>query len=478
MTMTRLSVTLLSSMRPHDAGGGGGGADSELESESTTTATATATATTTTTGRRKRRVSTIVGIGGGAVVWLILGQFIASNNRRLDAIIMPFTINPSSSSSSSSSSRSNSTVAATSHDVSGPTNTLCSQDTTASTNSRRRRQNYWWVGNSWIPPPDVPTYNPHDLKTIFQHHNTLWIGDSTCRQDYVTAYNMMTAKNMKDISVKVVDHNINVNKGGMTESCDHIPTPEFMLCRSVVTTASATATGSGRSNITMDGTNITNANSTHQEPRSNATETIQKDGRFDFVKLSCLSDVLDFVKSAIDTIGHDYSVLVVSVGLWDFLRPQNCGMTYGTNIESTLDYIQSDLGSKYPHIMILWKLHVAPGNANHKIQTRTTAFHKRTRDWFSNHTIGATAAAAATAGTTTASNNTSHQKTKNLLLLDLAMELNGRTYGDKRIAGDMHPHLGSGARRLFIQMLAHDINWHDQCGTFASTGESASTTAF
>ena len=50
---------------------------------------------------------------------------------------------------------------------------------------------YTWIGNQWVPPPGVPYLFSQQIRSIYRSENTLWMGDSTARQDYQTMYQLI-----------------------------------------------------------------------------------------------------------------------------------------------------------------------------------------------------------------------------------------------------------------------------------------------
>jgi len=72
--------------------------------------------------------------------------------------------------------------------------------------------NYTWLGNTWIPPPNVRRFRASEITELFRSENTLYVGDSTGRQDYQTWYNIMNAIHSDNILVRELEQNLNKNR--------------------------------------------------------------------------------------------------------------------------------------------------------------------------------------------------------------------------------------------------------------------------
>jgi hypothetical protein len=108
------------------------------------------------------------------------------------------------------------------------------KDDVDGTAAENTNYNYTWQGNTsvWIPPEGVPYLYPSDIRRIFQSENTLWIGDSTARQDYQTMFSLMNGngKNITDDNRDVLgldrdaaflNKNINKGKGAIGKIASH-----------------------------------------------------------------------------------------------------------------------------------------------------------------------------------------------------------------------------------------------------------------
>ena len=272
---------------------------------------------------------------------------------------------------------------------------------------------YRWVGNSWFPPPGVPYLSPHDIRLLFQSENTLWWGDSTGRQEYHTIYSMINADNVHSIPQQELDRNINKFKYNTTLIKGHV----------VGTTT------------TMNFNNSTNTNNNNNSSSSSI-------GKFDVTEnMGCMKMALARLRHRLKAhllLPSDYSVMILSVGVWDTLRPFDCNTT---NVSETPSYFLEELLETLrlvsgPSLSIVWKTN-GPGETEEKDQgNETLALIQTARHWFSTH------------------------KPSHMGLSDFGSAImvnSNRAFGENRIGGDLGAHWGTEARTLSIQMISHVV---------------------
>jgi hypothetical protein len=290
---------------------------------------------------------------------------------------------------------------------------------------------YSWIGNSWFPPPGVPYLSPLDLRLLFQKENTLWWGDSTARQDYETMNDMINADNIHNIPLGALDRNI--NKGKYTKLSLHCrnnwnQTPDD-ICFDM-----------GQ----VTGTEITNYNST-TNATANATASSSSHasiGKFDLVRspsMDCLKESSSKIQATATSsfLQREYSVIVLSLGIWEVDRPWDCRSANASEtpayfLNKLLDAFELLSGSS---LYIIWKTNGPSQNENKDRGNRTIALIKNAQDWFASH---------------------------NPLYMGLAdfgtAAIQGnRSFDSNRISGDLKPHWGLEARRLSIQMAGHIV---------------------
>lgn len=273
---------------------------------------------------------------------------------------------------------------------------------------------FWWVGEQWHPSSNVHLFTPREMRLLLSRENTLWIGDSTARQDYVTMHNLMSASNWRDIPLVEVQDGINVNKERITEPCllkQNLTDFDLVFCRHLAD-----------SNFTSNSTNLPDV------------------GAYDFIRRNCFTDVAFLLNSTHQRLLNDYSTIVFSLGVWDSVRPWDCGRRDAEYVTELLDLIQEKLAAKNQHLQIIWKLHAGAGNEQAGQRGMTAAVQGHVRAWF----------AAATSR-------------HNIHLVDFAGELKERTYGNARLHGDLAPHVGPAARTLVSQMVTQELFQSRMC---------------
>jgi hypothetical protein len=267
--------------------------------------------------------------------------------------------------------------------------------------------NYSWTGNHWIAPHSVPTYTPHEMRAIFQRHNVLWIGDSTCRRAYATMFAMLNASNPLDVTTQEIDHAgiIDVNKRVWKEVC----------------------TNRTFSNNTI----MTHQNLCRHVPGAKAGY-----GKFDMVGGACYKNIVGFVDREVEQpllLEEQYSVIVISLGIWEAIRARDCGMPNTTgaadHLQLALNALQK-LSSQSPSLTIMWRTVGFSSNAvqSDKMLVNLNVMAKE-------RMINVT----------------------NMRVVDWGTVIHERSYGPKDISGDMAPHYGLEARTLMAQMLTHEV---------------------
>jgi len=293
---------------------------------------------------------------------------------------------------------------------------------------------YSWIGNSWFPPPGVPYLSPLDLRLLFQKENTLWWGDSTARQDYGTIYDMINADNIHNIPLVALDRNINKGKlkKQYTPHCRNWNRTPDDLCFDM---GQVTGTEITNYDLTTNANATTNATSNHPSSSSHASI-----GKFDIVRspsAPCFKGHSSEIQTASPFLQREYSVIVLSLGIWEIDRPWDCRTA---NTSETPTYFLNELLDAFEllsgsSLYIIWKTNGPSQNENKDRGNRTIALIKNAQDWFASH---------------------------NPLYMGLAdfgtAAIQGnRSFDSNRISGDLKAHWGLEARRLSIQMAGHIV---------------------
>jgi len=300
---------------------------------------------------------------------------------------------------------------------------------------------YSWIGNSWFPPPGVPYLSPLDLRLLFQKENTLWWGDSTSRQDFETILGMINADNIHNVPLEALDRNINKGKNleEITQHCRNWNRTPGDLCFDMGQVTGTEITNYDpwtNANATTNAT--TNAISNHQSSSSHTSF-----GKFDTVRSQtevgkgCFKGLSSGMRSAATFLQHEYSVIVLSMGIWEVLQPKVCQTA---NRSETPTYILKKLLDEFEllsssSLYIIWKTN-GPSQIESKDQgNRTITLIKNAQDWFASH----------------------NPLYMGLADFGTAVIEGNRSFDSNRITGDTTQHWGVEARLLGIQMAASHV---------------------
>ena len=261
----------------------------------------------------------------------------------------------------------------------------------------------------------VPNLLPRQIRHIFRSENTLWLGDSTARQDYNTMYQLIQG----DSATK--DYlNKHINKGKNSTSLMHCPARR----------KEAFANDLGQ------------VKGTDQNCSSKATTMDTKEtGKFDlgwgWGGHGCYKGLLwNLEKKYAELLKRKYSVLVISAGSWESARPLTCRRVNETDKGVTLDlldFLFQEVSG--PSLFVIWKTHGprADGERTAKMEAIDQSIVTAARSWFAEH------------------------QPPYMDLADFNLEIEERAHGRDRIKGDMAAHWGLEARLLSIQMVSDII---------------------
>jgi hypothetical protein len=278
-----------------------------------------------------------------------------------------------------------------------------------------RNQYGTWIGNNWVPPSGKRIYSAADMKLFFQKHSVLWIGDSTARRAYNTLYGILSC-NDTHVPMKKIDTPalIDVNKGtNITEKCKK---PGTLLCRTVPGTA-------------------------------------PKDLKFfDYRKVHCYKDVtaLAATEEIRKNITTDYSLLIVSLGVWETVKKDDCS---DTNNNNRNDAATSFPNSTYQRLTKALDAMCQLQGPSLTVVWRTSGFQDKDdvgniylKD-FNERSIGHID-----------SFNKANFGSSNITYVDWGTEIWPRSNGEDRIKGDIDAHYGLEGRLLFLQLLMNELN--------------------
>jgi hypothetical protein len=280
---------------------------------------------------------------------------------------------------------------------------------------------YSWIGKAWAPPFGVPVYNSEQTRNIFERRNVLWFGDSTCRQDWATTWNLMYDRAPKayavpneDVTPNDLQDEININKGKTTEFC---------VRRDFATNASLyhVLAFRGQQRFLCRNTNSTT--------------------KFDLQGSPCYHEVFRLENLEMQTglntrtatkFSDEYDVLVVEMGIWEIEREKVCRQHNISNDARMLKSLKAMQRISSPNLTVIWK---TAGPSSHKgsNRKRVIGMNDRIRNWF---------------------NETAP---RHMHLLDFQKQILPRSEGDLRISGDLPPHWGLEARTMSANMLTHAL---------------------
>jgi len=312
------------------------------------------------------------------------------------------------------------------------------------------RADYTWKSNRWIPPEDVPYLFPRDIRRFFRSENTIWWGDSTGRQDYHTTYWLMlsSSQNNTDDNIigldiadkKLLERDKNKAKKAPVNNTEfHCPAriiPEestslFLDLGQVI------GTDENCSVATMESVTTT----TGGTPWSKFSLNNQATGKFDYANTKCFNHVKSDLEKHKEMVKREYSVLIVSAGIWEAIRPDICSNATGVvskindpskNLVDLLDYLQKLSG---PSFFVIWKTNGPSNKMRKRMVQNDNVLASVARNWFSEN------------------------QPLYMDLADFRWAIRNRSSGSDRIIGDLHAHFGLEARLLSIEVISHIVNW-------------------
>ena len=342
---------------------------------------------------------------------------------------------------------------------------------------------YSWVGNQWIPPPGVPTYSPSDLLHYFQNRNVLFIGDSTARRAWATAYAMMNATDLTYVRTKEVDHADVIDyhkrakkhfrqcysddRGARKETqrqmeilfsqyeCRDLPKSKVKGDENL---DELDANGLNDNVVVVGDDDETNKKETSRRvlnerkpklgPRDIqiTDEEKEKKGRFDFTFFTCYGQVAWFVRPDEDNIMFNqnikpyYDLIIVGLGIWKIVNDAECDRNspndpHPNRLERLLKNLKAQSS---PELQIVYRSCGFDAREELRTHPRVEEFTNVIHNFFDDSGMDDDTAV-------------------NLTFVDWAVPLKKRSYGEDRINGDLPPHYGLEARTLFLQQMMHEL---------------------
>ena len=312
--------------------------------------------------------------------------------------------------------------------------------------------NYTWQGNTsvWIPPEGVPYLYQSDIRRIFRSENTIWIGDSTGRQDYQTMFSLMNGngKNITDDNDNIIGLyrdaaflNININKGKrhrgkIPSHCPAriIPEPEetnkmFADLGQVSGTDQNCSVATTEKQPILDGS-----------PWSRFSMENQATGKFDLMYSMCFDKTKPKLKEKKEVLEREYSVMIFSLGIWEVVRPLDCRIPNVTAATVVVEVLENLRALSGPSLFVIWKTH-GPHLNHSNTPTLGKGIISAIHTWFL------------------------EEQPPYMDLADFRWALRDRSFHPLRITGDLEPHWGLNARLLSIEMISHIVDAKQKRGT-------------
>jgi len=296
---------------------------------------------------------------------------------------------------------------------------------------------YSWVGNHWYPPMGEPNLLPQHIRRLFQSENTLWIGDSTSRQDYNTMYQLINGKSVDNIMVFELDNTgvINKQKNESMVYEYHCPARSIPTNETIVFTDLGQVLGTDHNCLSTD-TSITDPKDKAAAGPSFSWSKFslkdQETGKFDlYGNYGCLHEITESVKHHGHILQREYTMFILSAGIWESVRMYDCRKkvrTAGFFLVELLDVLHRMSG---PSLFVVWKTHgEVDGQINLDVSQNLTEV---ARLWFS------------------------EKRPKYMDLADFNFVVHKRAFGRDRIVGDLKPHWGLEARLVSIDLVARAV---------------------
>lgn len=270
-----------------------------------------------------------------------------------------------------------------------------------------------WIGNTWIPPKGWKYHSPSELRHIYSGKRVLWVGDSTGRRAAMNLYALLEWKNSKFLHAEMSSPKlIDVAKLGPHE-CDKWLETEYRprICRAV--------------NSTIE-------------------QGIQ--GEHIYSKAVCHTDVERFFQAEIEgraNITKDIDVIIVSIGIWDVIKPFACkaGLKNRTLAQLTSDVIE--LTNEFQIASgrsVIWRTS-GYSEQQKSIIDKTSTLNKMTMDKIDQ----------------IRANNTLQGLPNRFSYVNWGGAVLSRSRPGERIQGDMHPHYGLEPRHVLIEMVTNHV---------------------
>ena len=365
-----------------------------------------------------------------------------------------------------------------------------------SVNSVINETDYTWLGlHHYIPPVGIPLYTVEQLQTYYKDKSILWLGDSTGRRAYFTLYELLAAvrstsssldgtesrdddshqyysskyiNDTKDILEEQIERQsiLDIGRSGnnVEFNCiNGIERRDFnnkTHARGVIwgnpTTIVDKKNQQFHYNISTEFycRKMPNGTGKGMAPRSTSASprsTERQHNYFDFGFASCINTITKYFQHDMDNMStiRDYDIVVISVGIWEWLRESDCTDSgqvekMASRIQRVQKFLQTLIqytsnGAQSSPYMVVRTIGYTHGKEGFQ-QERINEINTLIKNLIDEH-----------------SNKNKQNNVNKLMYLDWAKVIEKRSFGEKRLKGDIPPHYGFTARTLLIQMLTYKL---------------------
>jgi hypothetical protein len=275
---------------------------------------------------------------------------------------------------------------------------------------KRREQRGSWIGNTWIPPKGWKYYSEDELIAFYGARSLLWVGDSTGWGASRTLFEILNHKT----------------------GSKYLQSPAVVLPSSNLS-----------SKFPCDAFGY----SRDEHPQSFCREMPEgrPGGQFLFTRINTLTGLESFLLDEISqksNMTKSVDLIIVSLGVWEQVRPQDCKDRSGKNrtthavLNDTIALLEQFQSSG---TLIIW---------------RTSGFRAKNSKKF---LVDLNEKAMDVIDDFSLKQQSSRNATSNLTYVDWGGAVLTRSFGQDRIQGDEAPHYGVEARHAAIQMITNQV---------------------
>jgi hypothetical protein len=298
----------------------------------------------------------------------------------------------------------------------------------------RREQRGSWIGNTWIPPNGWKYYSVDELIDFYGKRSLLWIGDSTGWGASRTLFEILSGKT-----------------GSTFLASSKVVLPRKRLSAKYP----CTAFGYTRDEHPESFCQAMPHNRGKQQQQQQ-----QSDRHFLFSRINTLTELETFLLDEVSgktTMTKNVDLIVVSLGIWEFMRPHDCKDRSGKNrttnmlVNDTITLLEQFQSSK----TIVWR---TSGFALEDSLNVTMSMNEKAMDLIDSFSL-------ALPRPRQQQSQISTNAVTNLTFIDWGGAMLTRSFGDDRIQGDFVPHYGVEARHAALQMITNQVAGMQERGT-------------